>query len=423
MKPPGPKGSLFWGSLKDFQADPLDFLLNASREHGHLARFRFAHLEAYLVNDPELIEEVLLRNSEHFDKDTRSAQKIRATCGDSLLSANQRTWQRHRNLIQPVFQPGFVATMDGVIDQTTEEMLSRWENISKSGDRIDLVAEITALVIDISTKVLFASDIDPGKLETALAIVLDDTWRRLQSPIDLSEISTLFHRKSFKSSLSEIDEIVFGIIKGRRSSRTGHNDVLSRLFEARTENSDKQLSNKELRDAVITLLLAGHETTANALSWAFYLLAREPKKIPIDGNFENVFRETLRLYPSIWIIERRIKERTQIGDHMLKKGASVLISPYVLHRNVKFWEQPEDFNPDRFLETENETRPRNAYLPFGLGKHRCVGLHMATRIATRVLSVVHEKFKLTVASTEKPIPYPGITLRHSNNIYCYVEDV
>ena len=421
MQPPGPSGSLLWGSFKKFQMAPLSFLTDSAEEYGDLVQFRFAHMKAYLVNNPSLIEEVLLVKADHFDKATRSAGKIRATCGDSLLSAKHDTWERHRKLIQPVFQPKFIASMDGMIEEATHSLLHRWEDIAGQKKTIELVSEMTALVIEISAKALFAADISPEKLETALAVLLDDTWRRVQSPIDLADISAFFHRQDFKQALSEVDETVFDIIAKRHVDGIDHDDVLSRLLAMHDEDSETGLNDKELRDAVITLLLAGHETTSSALSWAFYLLAMQPEKIPEDGNFENVFRETLRLYPSIWIVERRVKEPTQIGDYTLAKGSSVLISPYVLHRNSGFWENPEQFNPDRFLQSEVEKRPRNSYLPFGLGRHRCVGLHMASRISTNVLSLVHQRFRLIPMLDKAPVPDPGITLRHEQKINCQIE--
>lgn len=417
MIPPGPKGSLLLGSLPNFQKNSLDFLVKAANQYGDVVRFRFAYLQAFLINNPDLIKQALQTKADNFDKNTRSARAIQETCGYSLLSSNQHVWERHRKLIQPVFQPRFIETMDDIIDQKIVHLLQRWDEISRLGEKIDVVSEITHLVIDITSRIFFSSDVDAKNIESALAVLLDDTWRRLNSPINLSSLTPFFHRQEFKNALAEIDTIVFDIIarRHREPMDSQSDNVLLRLLHAHEGNGNFKLSDQELRDAVITLLLAGHETTSNALAWSLYLLAKEPSKVRDD--FENVFLETLRLYPSIWIIERRATRTTKIGDYIIPKGASLLISPYVLHRNTAYWNEPETFNPDRFIEDAREERPRHAFLPFGLGAHRCVGLHMATRIATKVLKAVCENFSLQMVSDEAPLPDPGITLRHKQSIW------
>lgn len=421
IKPPGPKGTLIWGSLGEFQEDTLGFLVRSAENYGDIVRFRFAHMQAYLINNPELIKQALITNADCFDKHTRSAKQIRATCGDSLLSFNQQTWARHRKLIQPVFQPRFVETMDDIIDQQTAHMMERWYLLAETGEAVDIVSEINQLVIQISTRALFSSELDTNKIEQALTVLLNDTWRRLQAPFVMSSLSPIFHKRPFKQALSEVDKMVFNIISKRRDENTTHDDVLSRLLSAHQGNGDIKLTDSELRDAVITLLLAGHETTANALAWSFYLLAEQPHKIPTNMDFKNVFLETVRLYPSIWIIERRTIKPTKIGDYVIPKGTSVLISPYVLHRHKDYWKTSDQFDPDRFSEAECDQRPRNAFLPFGLGEHRCVGLHMATKISTRVLEIAHKQFRLQLVSKNIPQPNPGITLRHNQNILVRVK--
>ena len=416
MRAPGPKGNLVLGSLQPFSKDSLGFLGNMIASYGDVVRLRFAHVQTHLINDPDLIEDVLLRRSNAFDKNTRSVAKIQSTCGDSLLSANETAWTRHKKLIQPAFLRQYIENCDPQIDAITHEMTIRWHKFAQAGTPIDIVSEMMHLVITISAKVLFGTQVNSELLETALDVVLADTWRRLQSPIDFSNLSPALHRPKFKRAKAQIDEIVFDIITERRNSNKTHDDVLSWLLTAHKSENNPSLSNQELRDAALTLLLAGHETTATALAWSVISIARAPQSGLEAANMEHIFAETVRLYPSIWIIERRVKQDMQLGDYDIKKGSSVLICPYLLHRHKSHWPDAETFNPARFESQNMDNRIRNTYLPFGQGKHSCIGKHLSKRIATRVLENVYAKFRLELNPRQSLELDAGITLRHKNPV-------
>lgn len=408
---PGPKGSLIWGSLADFNADTLGFLSAAVREHGDIVRLRFGPVIAHLINRPEHIEHVLSRNAGNYDKATRSASRIAATTGESLLSANKDAWQRHRRLIQPAFQPNCFDNIGPVIDTLLIPMMDRWRQCNT----VDIVDEMMQLVIGIAIKILFSSDIEPERINAPLEIILADTWRRIEAPFDPSMISSRLHRRAFKDAVKAIDSIVFEIIQTRHASRNRPDDVLSRLLAAHEASGETNLSDVELRDAAVTLLLAGHETTANAISWAF---------IHASGGFakadpRHLFAEAVRLNPSIWVIERRAMRDDEIGGFHIPRGSSVLISPYLLHRHPSFWPNPHEFDPTRFARTHD--RPRHAYLPFGLGLHRCVGLHLANTIAAHVIESVFTNFNLKILPDQKLEHLAGITLRHKKTAHMHVE--
>ncbi len=412
QRAPGPKGTFFLGSLSAVKQDAIGFLSQSVDKYGDIVRFRFGPITAHLINHPDYIEQVLSRDAENYDKNTHSVQQIRATCGDSLLSANEQAWQRHRKLIQPVFQPRYLEAIDSTIDQSMQPMLERWQKTADNNGSIDIVSEMMHLVISTSANILFGSDVNTALIENSLAIILDDTWRRLQSPLNLSALSDKFHRRKFKQAVAEIDSIIFRIIKDRRNNNITRDDLLSRLLNAHEAEDAEGLTDKELRDAAVTLLLAGHETTANALTWAFYLVAKSPGHKFEETDMNDVFSEAVRMYPSIWIIERRTINDQQIGDYHIPRRSSVLISPYLLHRHKSFWIDAEQFDPGRFSEEKKNSRPRNAYIPFGLGKHRCVGLHMARKVATRVMANVYKQFHLQLVNNDIPEMVPGITLRH-----------
>ncbi|MBC9245264.1 cytochrome P450 [Paracoccus sp. 11-3] len=417
---PGPKGDFIWGMLSEFKRDALGLLSRSVAEYGDIVRLRFGPVTAHIVNHPDHIQQVMSRDAVQYDKQTRSARCIHATCGDSLLSGNRQTWQRHRRLIQPVFQPRHLGGLDAITDAQMQPMLSRWQQIAAAGGTIDVVPEMIRLVIAVSAKALFTADVDAGRIEAALSILLDDTWRRLEALIDPSMLSERFHRADFKEARAAIDDIVFAIIQQRRCDKAVPDDLLTLLLSAHEAEGETRLSDQELRDATVTLLLSGHETTANSLSWAMYLLGKFSLDNP--AMVDDFFSETLRLYPSIWIVERRAIHPRNIGGYDIPQGSSVLISPYLMHRHPGFWPDADRFDPSRFAE-QNGTRPRHAYIPFGLGAHRCVGLYMARAIATRVIANINERFRLIPLPGQQPQIFPGITLRHKVNFQMGVQAI
>lgn len=425
LKAPGPKGSLVWGSLASFKKDAIGFLGQSICDHGDVVRLRFGPVVAHLVNRPEYAEQVLSRGAFRYDKNTRSVARIQATCGRSLLSSDGPAWLRHRRLIQPVFQPRYLESLGPTIDDSMAATLEHWSRVAAKNGSIDIVSEMTRLTISIAARILFASDVedDADTIESALAVILEDTWRRLEAPFDPSMILRKFHRRRFRSALGRIDAVVYRMIDQRRRSGLVAGDLLSRLLIAHEGQSETRLSDQELRDAAVTLLLAGHETTANALAWTFYLVSQSPEKHYEMTDPRSVFAEAIRLYPSIWIIERRVIENDQIGPFAIPRGTTVLISPYLLHRHVEFWPDPDRFDPDRFKSEQSGNRPRSAYIPFGLGPHRCIGEHMASLVATRVITNVFARFRLRLVPGQTAGMIPGITLRHAGEMRMKLETV
>jgi cytochrome P450 len=342
-------------------------------------------------------------------------------------------------LIQPVFQPQHVAEYGPVIDASITEMLDAWEASAGRGERVDIVAEMMGLTLTIAARVLFRADIRAQIeiIQQALAVILQDTWRRLETPLDLAAISPLFHRPRFRRAVREVDQVVLGIISRRRQDGGGGADLLSRLLRAHQAYESQCFSDRELRDAVLTLLLAGHETTANALANAFCLIARSPptqQRLTREAKLQptaaagsqltaarNTFAEAIRLYPSIWIIERRVVSDDQIGGYAIPRGSTVILSPYLLHRHPDFWQAAEKFDPQRFAPGRDANRPRHAYIPFGVGPHRCIGEHMAQLVATRILSRVHGRFHLGLVADQVIQHVPGITLRHDRPVWMHLK--
>ncbi|MEM9249662.1 MAG: cytochrome P450 [Pseudomonadota bacterium] len=407
---PGPRGTFLLGNLSAFRRDPLGCLAQAAQGYGDIVRLRFGPVTAHLLNHPDDIEAVLSRGGRAYDKATRSASRIAATTGRSLLSGDHQAWQRHRRLIQPVFQPSVFSGIDPELDRLIDPMVRRWVEEGQ----VDLVDEMMQLVISAAIRVLFSEDIDPRRIIAPLEVALADTWRRIEAPFDLSMLSERLHRRAFRRAVAALDALVLDLIQARRGAEAPPDDVLTRLLDAHAAEGDSGLSDTELRDATLTLLLAGHETTANALAWALFHAAERFETAPPA----RIFAEALRLHPSIWIIERRATRALEIDGYAIPRGSSVLISPFLLHRRRDFWPDPEQFDPERFAE--RMPRAREGYLPFGLGSHRCVGLYLANRIALRVIERVFAQVRLHHQGGPSPRHAPGITLRHANPVWVRV---
>jgi cytochrome P450 len=393
----------------------------------------------HLVNHPEHIEHVLVQHAHNYDKNTRSVAKLRATCGRSLLSTEGETWQRHRQLIQPAFQPDSLKRFVPDMFDCTGQMLDRWSEAARTGRPLDIVSEMMHVTLTIAARCLFGAEIarDADTVERCLGVILDDTWRRLESWVDWSRISTALQNRAYRAAVQEIDQIVNRMVAKRRQQREDTNDLLSILLRSHDGANGTRLDDQELRDACVTLLLEGHETTANALAWTCYLLAssepvetrlREELRIVSGGRppgqseverltyTEQVFAEAIRLYPSIWIMERHVVADDEIGGCLIPGGSTVLISPYVLHRHPKFWPDCETFDPERFAPQAIAARAKLAYLPFGTGAHQCIGHHMASLVARVVLASIGQRFRMRLVPGQTTALKPGITLRHRQRL-------
>ena len=436
---PGPRGDLLMGKLRAFQRDVLGLMLESSREYGDVVRFRLGPFVVHLLNHPDHVEHVLQSGARNYDKATRSSTKIRAICGDSLLTSNGEIWKRQRRLLQPSFHRREITGMAAEMTDFTAAMLQRWQANLANGETLDIAAEMMRLTYSIVGKTLMGADVsgDSAAIEEAMATMLTHTFRRWGKPIDLPAFLPTPSNLRFRRALQVVDQIVYRIIAEHRADH-GKSNLLSILLQTRDEQTGAELSDGELRNETITFLLAGHETTANALSWTFYLLSQNPGverqlraelsgvlggRAPTVEDLQHlafttmVIQEAMRLYPPIWAIERRAIAHDVIGGFPIPTGSSVVISPYVLHRNEKFWPDAERFDPSRF-----SARPR-AYLPFGSGPRFCIGNEFAMMEARLIVPMVVQACHLELAAGQVVEAEPGITLRPKNGLRMNVRAV
>lgn len=430
---PGPRGDFLAGNLRAFRRDVLGLMLESSRQYGDVVRFRIGPFVVHLLNHPDHVEHVLQSRARNYDKATRSSAKIRLISGESLLTSNGEVWQRQRRLMQPSFHRQRIASLASQMTTLTARMLQRWQTHLGIGRPLDLASEMMQLTYTIVGKTLLGANVggDLSGVEYAMETILSHVFQSWGEVIDLPAFIPTPRNLRFRRAMQMLDQVVYRIIAEHRSANSANSDLLSTLLAVRDEQTGEGLSDLELRDEVITFLLAGHETTANALSWTFYLLSQNPEverelraelaaelggAAPTSENLPRlkfttmVIQEAMRLYPPIWAMERRAIGDDTIGGFHIPAGSSIVISPYVMHRHENFWPDPERFDPMRF-----SNRPR-AYLPFGSGQRFCIGADFAMMEARLIVPMVVQACHLELVPGHSVAPLPGITLRPKNGL-------
>lgn len=423
----GPRGDPLVGNLRAFRRDVLGLMCDSARRYGDLVRFHIGPMVVHLVNHPDHIEHILQTHAHNYDKNTRSSAKLRAICGDSLLTTNDKPWQRRRRLMQPVFHRQRIAHYAAEMTRCTAARLEHWH----PGQPLDVASEMMRLTYTIVGKTILGADVSPESdaVEHAMDTMLTHTYRRWGNIMDMPDWIPSPGNRRFRRALADVDRVVYRIINEHRTlPQHGYTGLLSMLMEARDEETGAGFSDTELRNETITMLLAGHETTANALTWSFYLLAQHPDvaeqlrtelavvlagRVPTIDDLPRlkftsmVIQESMRLYPPIWAIERRVIAGDVIGGYRIPAGSSIVISPYVLHRQPEYWPEPDRFDPQRF---EGDKRPA-AYIPFGAGPRYCIGNEFAMMEARLIVAMVMQSFRLTLEPGHPVEPNPCITLR------------
>jgi len=415
--PSGPRGNRVLGSIGDIYRDRLRFVLDTARIYGDVAQYRVAHMRMYQVNHPEGVGRLLHDNHRNYSKDVPTFGTLRLFLGNGLFTSDGDFWRRQRRLAQPAFHRRRVAAFGELMTEATEEMLERWQARGTPGQPLDVATEFMRLTMEVVTRALFSTSVehDIDKIGNAIATLLDDVTFRFTFPFYPPLRVPTPRNRRFLAARATLDGIVYRIIAERRRRPGEHEDLLALLMESRDEQTGEGMSDRQLRDEVVTLFLAGHETTANALTWASYLLSthvavarrlrdevdqalqgRVPtaSDLPTLAYTRMVIDETLRLYPPAWITNRRAIEEDTVCGYRIPADATVSISPYVTQRDPRLWENPEGFDPDRFAPERSAGRAHYAYFPFGGGPRQCIGKGFALMESTLVLALLAQRYEL-----------------------------
>jgi cytochrome P450 len=438
--PPGPRGNPVLGSIGDIYRDRLRFVLDVAGTYGDVALYRVAHMRMYQVSSPEGVGRILHDNHRNYSKDVATFGTLKLFLGNGLFTSDGDFWRRQRRLAQPAFHRRRVAAFGGLMTDATLEMLDRWRPYADQGQPLDVGAEFSRLTMEVVTRALFSTSVE-GDISTvggAIATLLDDVTFRFTFPFYPPLRVPTPRNRRFLAARAALDEVVYGIISGRRRSPGEHDDLLALLMEARDEDTGEGMSDKQLRDEVITLFLAGHETTANALTWASYMLSTHvdvARRLQAEVNealegriptaldlprlpyTRMVIDETLRLYPPAWITNRRAIEADTVCGYRIPADAMLSISPYVTHRDPALWENPEGFDPDRFSPERAAGRPHYAYFPFGGGPRQCIGKGFALMEATLVLALLYQRCEMHLVPGRKVETEALATLRPRNGMW------
>ncbi|WP_017315447.1 cytochrome P450 [Mastigocladopsis repens] len=432
--PPGPKGYPILGNLPELYRDPLGFLNRCNRNYGDIIRVQLFKDFVYILNHPDYIEEVLVKKSNKFAKPD-FGNIFRLIVGNGLVTSEGNFWHRQRQLIQPSFHRQRFANYGELMVAYTTHLLTTWQD----GQTRYIYQDMKRLALETITKILFQGNM-PNKeddVETAIEVSIkcfDRADSLFFSPLSWFPTPTKLH---FHKALQRLDAIVYSIIQRRRITGGDREDLLSMFLYIQDANGIC-MTDKELRDEVMTLLVAGSETVSIALSWTWYLLSQHPeveakltaelqtslgnrKPTPADlpqlRYAEMVVMESLRLYPPTWFLSRTVVSECEIAGYPLPAGGSVLLCPWMIHRDHRFFEEPEIFTPERWANDLVKRLPKFAYFPFGGGARGCIGKYFAMMQAVLVLATIAQKFRLTLLPPSHRVkPLPGLTLRPNSGL-------
>ncbi len=436
--PPGPRGLEVARLLLDIQSDTLNGFSRAVREWGDVVHFTVSRkYPIYIFSRPEHVQHVLQDNHKNYRKAV-TYDALRPALGNGLLTSEGDLWLRERRLVAPMFHRRRIANFVGIMTRYTTELMDRWEDVADTDETIDVAADMAQLTLSIAGQVLFSRDIgkEASEIGESLVTLFHDVNQRITSLVSIPLAVPTPHNRKVNEALRALEKIVFGMIDERRGREDDYDDLLSMLMQARYEGSDEALSDRQIRDEVMTFMLAGHETTSNLLAWTLLLLSEHPvvrrrleaavdDELPEEldaaalgqaGFLEMVLDEALRLYPPAWTIERTPYEDDEIGGYVVPAGSVVVTAPYFVHHNPRVWDNPEGFDPERMAPQKKHGYHRFAHFPFGGGPRMCVGADFAMLEAKIALAMITRRFRLDLLPHHPIVKDATVTLRPGEGI-------
>ena len=440
--PKGPKGDFLLGNLRERQKTPLEFYTRIARDFGDYVQLKMGPMNVVFVNNPVGVKRVLVDELATYPKGY-VFEKLSDVLGKGLLTSEGAFWRRQRKLAQPAFHKISLEAAVNVMADLSEHAFSNLP----LGKNIDFASEMMALTLKIVAQTLLGSDItlESESVRKAISFTLvQGNARLLQFPPIPYWIPTRFNQK-LKRSVSEVDRVVYRIINEHKIQRNRKSDLLTLLMNAKDDDTGESMNERQLRDEVFTFFLAGHETTANLMAWFFYEMSLNQeisKKVGKEieneissgaPNYESLLKltytrrvidEVLRLHPPAWVIARSSSKEDVMDGYKVPKGSLIAICTYTLHRNPKFWPEPEKFDPDRFLPEISAIRPKYAYIPFGGGPRSCIGSQFSLLEALCLITRFYQKYGknsvIRLDQNRKVTADAQITLRPLNGMWAFV---
>jgi cytochrome P450 len=438
--PPSSLGKPFVGHLLDFRRDPPRLLSQLAREHGDLVHFKLGPQDIYLLNHPDFIRDVLVTHNRNFVK-SRGLEMAKKFLGESLLTSEGEFHRRQRRLAQPAFHRQRINAYADVMTDHASRTRDRWQD----GSTLDIWQEMMRLTLAIVGKTLFDADVESEAPEIGKALTdVMQLFERITNPLSglLDKLPLPANIRWLKAK-ARLDSTIYRVINERRASGVDRGDLLSMLLLAQDEEGDGgSMTDQQLRDEAMTLFVAGHETTANALTWTWYLVSQHPDveaklhneidsvlagKLPAAADVaqlrytEMVFAEAMRMYPPAWVLGRRVLSDYPIGQYVVPSGAIVLMSPWVMHHDSRFFPDPFRFDPERWTPEQRESRPKFCYFPFGGGPRVCIGEQFAWMEGALLIATIAQRWKMRLAPGQVVEPKAMITLRPRYGMRMIVE--
>jgi len=439
--PPGP--SPFTEIPRNPANDPRFFqkLVDQREQWGEVVRIGLPGMSRYIVNHPDDVQHVLHDNYRNYTKDCFEYAMLRLVIGRGLVTSDGDLWRRQRRLAAPAFTPKRVAAFAGSMTQACSAMIERWAPIADSPEPIEVGSEMMDVTLRIVGDALFGFDTsgESSQVGPAFGTAMEIMMGR--SPLSFPLWVPTRKNRRFNAAMATLRGLVELIIDERRREPGDRGDLLSGLMQARDEETGEAMDAELLRDEVLTLLLAGHETTAMALTWCFYRLSLHPEvqrrlvdeidavlggrtpgpeDLPSLRVTRQVIEETMRLHPPVWAIARVAREADEVGGYPVRPGQVLFLSPYSTHRHPDFWENPEGFDPDRFTPERIRAQHRFAYFPFAAGARICIGNNFALLEAGIILAMVMQRYRLELAPGRPVEPRALVTLRPRDGMWMRV---
>jgi cytochrome P450 len=441
--PPGPKTLSPLGVVRDFQRDPLQFTMQMKQQYGDFVALpTLFFLHTYLINDPNLIHQVLVKKADQFRKPRPLNNVLRSTFGNGLFFSEGDFWRRQRRLMQPTFHHQHIGAYASRMVALTTQLLDTW----REGETRQIDEDMRALTLQVVVDAVFHGDISEEiervgwVMSEAAQVLTEQTYNPLKAILP-DWLPLAFLRRK-RRAVAVLDEIIYRFIAERRLSGREESDLISLLMQVEDDETGERMSDLQVHDEVATLLIAGHETSSLALTWAWFLLARHPEAaaalyaevdevlkgkpaeladLPRLPYAEMVIKEVLRLYPPSWMILREAVEDTALGDYQIRNKDILMMAPYVVQRDARFYDDPDSFQPERFAPDDSgrllEKRlPKLAYFPFGSGPRICLGNGFAMLEMQLVLATIAQRYRLFLVSDQSVEPAARLTLSFSGSI-------